>query len=547
MISKTEYPDNSQTSADGHRNDQDAIVVPPHICDSASDVDDKSKSRYVETSKAKTNEAKKKENKENTSCTSSSPVVREQGDGIREIDEQPVDIRKALLVIDLFIPITICMTMVVASVRSIPYYNRLVYEEYDTYTDEGHEEVLCPVEESEEEYIELAIIIVGVVMGAVIAITFLLLALYYFRCYKFLFGYMVLASLFILFVMTGTFIEQLFVHLNTPVDIITIVFLLYNFGALGLLVIYWKGPTRLQQMYLIIISAVIALSLVRLIPPVGMWILLGLMSIWDLVAVLCPFGPLRLLVKTAQDRDEPILPALVYSSKMVWILPRTSMTAADLLLSQGKTSGYYECDEVNDIPLDEQNISINNKMSLRGSPTDSHGSSTYLPSVRSTAQTPVAKSHTGSTDSKTAAVEVGVSSEVNHISQEQTTTDSADEGECKGECEDRQKDGKKDTKKKKKIDLDQEEKDIKLGMGDFVFYSLLMAAATKYDNHWNSIISCYIAILVGLSMTIILLAVFHKPLPALPISLTFGIIFNFATSHLITPFLSPLTDELVFI
>jgi presenilin 1 len=297
-------------------------------------------------------------------------------------------------------------------------------------------------------------------IGVMTAMTFLIVLVLYFKCYRVMFAYLLFAYSATLGFTGFLFVNSLFGDVfGIPIDLVSLIFIMYNFAIGGCLAIFWRGnlikPIKkvFTDFYLVAISILMAYIFSQLSQIGGeviIWSILVALACYDLCAVLSPCGPLRLLLKVvSNDKDG-----------------KAGDQLSGLLFEAGDGN----------IPLIDVNIKNNNQeQQLKDATREKDTSASTVASTQTTV--PIINNNNAA----------------NHSDN-----------------------GSKIPSRKPRP--------IRLGLGDFIFYSVLVSTAGHFGGYTAAFV-CILTILIGLGSTLMLLIVAKKALPALPIPILCCVIF----------------------
>lgn len=464
----------------------------------------------------------------------------------------PIDLHGCLrnLIIS-FLQNIVAITMVLSALA-------VVFINNDQTIEQGQEQMssayqVWKIDEDDSVWTNIAMSLAnGLVMVSVICMmTFVIVLLYKYECMACLIGYMMFCSTTLLGFLGGHMWWVAIQIYNLPVDKLSYYLGLWNFAAVGVLaVFYGKGvPKAVTQGYLICTSVILAWHL-DYFDEYSTWGLLFMLAMYDLCAVLTPCGPLKALVNLMSKDDAPEMPGLLYEAELPPEARRPGNNNNNTSATTSSAGGGNQSLEGRTTLGLPRNIAVPLAVARVYN----------LPVVSLPASSEeIMRSNSGGSGGNAPLLGDGPRIPDDPTPEQLQADVDVELPENGGRIEKIRRNGKtvfmerdRYGSPKRVLWVDnqgrvfaesaeladgEEEEDkntIRLGLGDFIFYSVLVAKAAQHS--YTTFLACSLVILAGLGGTLVLLSVYHHALPALPISIVLGIIFYIMTRVFMEPF-----------
>ncbi|CAF0779746.1 unnamed protein product [Didymodactylos carnosus] len=391
-----------------------------------------------------------------------------------------------------------------------------------------------------------------VFLGVIAVGTCLLVLVVYCGFVKFLYGYLFMTVLMVFSLINISILSLIIAQFNCPVDWITVAFYVYNTSITAVLAMFWIAPNIIKKAVTIYQCVIMILYLLKMAPEWATWIILPLLAIWDMMAVLLPFGPLYLLIGLFQKRQIEVPAVMIYTTGAIYFnenknindnndhtrasqsddnilfgiqpsfvnllfLPFTTVsrlnrlsTQSPLCLVQPKHHHFYS---LKNFALFNNEKCLKRILSFYENYFITTEEKVFIKNENGNPK--IIQNNNKNNDEEHQEMDGDNIQQRNIDTIEQLheiiLPINSDENRCK------QKSGKTQMKKRKT-------RKSMLGLGDFVFYSVLLAK-TVFTSNRNifAVIAVYLSIIMGMLGTTIILVVLRRPLPALPISLIIGL------------------------
>jgi len=411
--------------------------------------------------------------------------------------------------------------------------------------------------------------------------TFVIVLLYRYRCMKCLIGYMVFVSGTLLGFLGSNLLQTAVQIYHVSMDNVSFFLIMYNFALVGVFSVFWgQGvPKYVTQGYLIATSVILAWHL-SYFDSWTTWCLLTMLALYDLCAVLTPCGPLKFLVDLMSKEDSPEMPGLLFEADLPPEARRPGKPPSSKKTQRSRSQSSVVTEESSMAATQQEGASpspMDEVMDNRSVDLSERGRTADIPLAIATVYNlkvvsiPVKSSEIMLTSQRDSQSPLLSSSSrplclPDNPTSKQLRADVTVRLPSNGGTIERvARKGKKvylETDRKgnpKRIlwvdnsgkvfaemrgddeDFGDERNSIRLGMGDFIFYSVLVAKAAQYS--FATFAACMLVILSGLGGTLVLLSVYHHALPALPISIFLGVFFYLVTRFFIEPWIEAVLNK----